>query len=243
MIYNRKCILSILIIPTFIFLFQACKHEPLYPIVGDPIDSGGIVVPAEEGCDPDSIYFQNQVLPIFQSNCAMSGCHNSSSAQKGVILDSYINIMNTGDVHPGNPAISDVYEVIIEADPNKRMPPPPNNPLTSEQIGIIRKWIEQGAKNLSCSSTTCDTSNVTFASSVKPIIESKCQGCHSGSAPSGGLDFSTHGGVQSVALNGKLYGSITHSSGFVSMPQGGTKLPDCDIRKIKIWIDAGALNN
>ena len=46
-----------------------------------------------------------------------------------------------------------------------------------------------------------------------------------------------------AAISGKLYGALSWSNGFMAMPQGGSKLPDCNINKIKSWIDAGAANN
>lgn len=44
-------------------------------------------------------------------------------------------------------------------------------------------------------------------------------------------------------LNGKLYGSIAHTTGFAAMPQSGNKLSDCQIAQVKKWIDAGAPQN
>jgi hypothetical protein len=228
-----------------IIAFNACKHEPVYPVGQEPGGSTGTGGGNGNGnsCDPNTIYFQNQVLPILVSNCAMSGCHDAGSHQKGIVLDSYASLMNSDIVDPNDAAHSDIYEVITETDPDKIMPRPPVNPLTQEQIAIITQWINQGAQNNVCSSAVCDTFNITFAGSVKPILQNNCQGCHSGSAPSGGIDLSAHAGAQAVALNGKLYGAVSHSAGYTPMPQGGNQLSLCDIRKIKLWIDAGAPNN
>lgn len=90
----------------------------------------------------------------------------------------------------------------------------------------------------------CDTSNSTYSAMVQPALQTYgCTGCHSGAAPSGNLLLATYADVKTVAQNGKLYGSITHSSGYVAMPQGGNKMSSCDINRIKAWIDSGALNN
>lgn len=66
--------------------------------------------------------------------------------------------------------------------------------------------------------------------------------CHAGTGPSGGISLDTYASVKTVANNGRLYGSISHASGYVAMPQSGT-MSSCDIKKIKAWIDAGAPNN
>ena len=90
----------------------------------------------------------------------------------------------------------------------------------------------------------CDTSNSTFSAAVQPALQTYgCIGCHSGSAPSGNILLGSYADVKTYVQNGKFYGSITHSSGYVAMPQGGNKMSTCDINKIKAWIDAGALNN
>ncbi len=219
-------------------LNTSCKHEPLFGDDDLPNDSTGIL------CHPDSVYFKWDVLPILISNCAMSGCHDAATAQDGVILDSYANVMATADVRPFNPSKSDLYEVLIEDKPEKRMPFG-QPPLPQEQIQIIAKWILQGAKDLDCDpdAGACDTTAVSYAQFVAPVIQTHCAGCHNGSAPSGNIDLTTHVGVKAVAQSGKLYGAIAWSSGFSNMPQGGNKLPDCTISRIKAWIDAGAPAN
>lgn len=91
---------------------------------------------------------------------------------------------------------------------------------------------------------TCDTNAVTYNGTVVPLLQSGgCLGCHSGGAPSGNISLSTYNSVKAAALNGKLYGAINHSPGFSPMPQGGNKLNNCNISKIKAWIDAGSINN
>lgn len=89
----------------------------------------------------------------------------------------------------------------------------------------------------------CDTQNVTFASTVAPILSANCYGCHSTETATNGVILDTHAGVKKQADNGTLVGVISHAAGFTPMPQGMAKLPDCDIAKIKEWVDDGAKNN
>ena len=217
----------------------ACKHEPLVdPGNGNGNNNSGTP------CDPDSVYFSQQVQPILSSNCAMLGCHDAITHEEGIILDNYTNTINTGKIKVNDPTDSEIYEVLIDSDPDDRMPPAPRQALTTEQQQIILKWIQQGAQNLSCE-TGCDTSNVTFSAHIMPIVQLKCKGCHSGSSPLGGISLTNYAQVKNIASNGKLIGSITHQSGFKPMPYpaGSSKLPDCDIAKFKIWISQGALDN
>lgn len=193
-------------------------------------------------CDTSKIYFQQQVLPILLSNCAMSGCHDAVSHQDGVILTSYENVMRTADISPGRPSDSELYEVITEDDPDDIMPRPPRSPLTAQQIQLIRQWIVQGAQNLSCLNL-CDSSSFTYNGAIRNIISNKCQGCHSGVAASGGIDLSTYNGLKGKVNDGKLWGAVNHLPGFSPMPKNGAKLSDCEITQIRKWIDGGSPNN
>lgn len=229
---------------------SACKREPVYigsldPIIIDPVDTTIIPPPPVNlhPCSPDSVYFTQQILPILTSNCAMSGCHNAQSHEEGVILDNYTNTRNTGKINLSSPSTSKLYRVLNYTN-GDRMPPSPASLLPTAQRALILKWIQQGALNLTCESD-CDTTNVTFSGSVLPLISFKCNGCHSGSSPSGSLSLTNYTQVKASVDSGKFMGSILHKAGFVAMPQpiGSTQLPDCDIRKFQIWIDNGALNN
>ena len=88
----------------------------------------------------------------------------------------------------------------------------------------------------------CDTANVTYSNYIKPLIDSRCTSCHSGGSPSGGIDLTTYDGIKVQADNGKLYGAIAQLDGYIPMPQGD-RLSDCDINKVKIWVDNGAQQN
>jgi hypothetical protein len=194
-------------------------------------------------CDPDTVYFENHILPLLQSSCAIAGCHDQNSAADGVILTDYNNIINTGDVEPLDPEDSDLYEVLVDDDPDDRMPPPPRNPLTSGQIQLVYTWIAQGALNNYCDEIDCDTLNVTFSATVWPIIQNRCFGCHSGASPSGGISLQNHSDLVAVANSGQLMGTIRHEPGYAAMPQNGQKLSDCNITQIQLWINDGMPDN
>jgi hypothetical protein len=93
-------------------------------------------------------------------------------------------------------------------------------------------------------SSSCDSAGtISYAQKVVPIFQQQCYSCHSGGAPSGGIAMGTYNADKVIALNGKLYGSISHASGFSPMPQGGAKMSDCNLAIIKKWIDANCPNN
>lgn len=233
----RKLLFGVIILFVSVMLVISCKHEmPFPPGLGGP----GTIAPPPSGgpCSPDSVYFQNTILPLLTSNCAMSGCHDPISRKEGVVLNSYAGVM--GIVKAGNANGSKLISVVTSTNPGVIMPPPPMAKLTTAQIDALKKWINQGAKNNSCSS--CDTATFTFSAAVKPIISNKCVGCHTGASAGGGVDLSTYTGVKASATAGTLLGSVQHAAGYKPMPVGGT-LPACEVTQIQKWIAAGALNN
>lgn len=101
------------------------------------------------------------------------------------------------------------------------------------------------ADKLYPTTTTCDTTTVTFATDVMPVMQQKCatSGCHDASTKAYGYNLSTYQGVKICVDDARLIGAIRQQSGFKAMPQGASKLDDCTINKIARWVNLGALNN
>lgn len=91
--------------------------------------------------------------------------------------------------------------------------------------------------------TGCDTTDVSFANDIIPILQTNCYACHDQANAFAGVILETHTQVKSYVDNSTLLGVIRHEAGFSPMPKGGNKLLDCDIAKIEVWITNGALNN
>lgn len=91
---------------------------------------------------------------------------------------------------------------------------------------------------------TCITTNMQYSTHIAPIIQGNCFSCHSNANMAlSGISLEGHANLKAKVTDGRLLGAITHAAGFVAMPQGGPKLSDCNINRIKAWIDAGAPNN
>jgi uncharacterized membrane protein len=89
----------------------------------------------------------------------------------------------------------------------------------------------------------CQSDSISFAANVQPIINQRCISCHSGQFPEAGISLTTYDQVAKIATGGKLVGVISHSPGFTPMPGDGSKLSDCQISQIKMWVEDGAQNN
>jgi Planctomycete cytochrome C len=237
----KKISILLTVFILIIYFLGSCKHEPVGIPLPAPGSGGGGATGGTQTCSADTVYFQNKVLPLLISSCAKSNCHDAASHQDGIELTSYQKIMTTADVDPGDPNGSKLYKVLNETDPTKIMPRPPSSSLTQAEKDLIYKWILQGAKNNACND--CDTTTITYSAAVVPIINTNCKGCHNPNFLSGNLDLTSYTNVKTIALNGKLMGSVDHLPGFPAMPKGAAKLTDCKITQIKKWIAAGALNN
>jgi len=229
---------SVSFVVLLVFIFFACQRQ-----VSNPESSPGsnnsdsLAYEAIMDAKAPTVCFESEVLPIFQTNCAKSGCHDAASHKEGYVLDNYKHITAEGIV-PYQPHESELYQVIIEGE----MPPKGNPKLTNEQVTLIRRWIRQGALNTrNCS--TCDTSQYTYSSTITTIMDINCTGCHSAGNASGGIDLSNYTGVKIVALDGRLVGAVTHAPGYSPMPMGAPMLSDCNITQIEKWVAAGAPNN
>ena len=94
------------------------------------------------------------------------------------------------------------------------------------------------------SSVTCDTSHVTYSMTVSGIIALNCSSCHGGTAAlGGGIQLDTYTGLSAWAKNGHLVNDIEQNPGSDPMPKGGSKLSNCDINQIIVWINQGIPNN
>ncbi len=92
--------------------------------------------------------------------------------------------------------------------------------------------------------SNCNTpATVSYAQHVLPLLQVSCYGCHSGVSPGGNIAMGTWAADNALALNGKLYGSISWAPGYAPMPLGGSKISTCNLAIIKKWVDSGAPNN
>src|ERR1043165_3349153 len=138
---------SLGVVMFIVIVFAACKHDGNLPAPVNTADSTGTINTGGTAGGNDttgnnnggntggnngnggttedtSLCFERDILPIFLSNCAKSGCHDAASHEEGYILDSYNNIMNTGDddgIVPFDAYESEIYEAITEDDLDKRM--------------------------------------------------------------------------------------------------------------------------
>jgi ankyrin repeat protein len=92
------------------------------------------------------IDYEEDVKPLFEQNCY--SCHGDTVQQSGLRLDLRQNALRGGDygpvILPGRSADSKLIKRLVDGDGGMQMPP--TGPLSPEDIGILRAWIDQGAE-------------------------------------------------------------------------------------------------
>jgi mono/diheme cytochrome c family protein len=93
--------------------------------------------------------FDKDIKPIFDKSCIK--CHGAEKQKGKLRLDTLEATLKGGEngesVVKGNSAKSTLVHTIARLDPDAAMPPDgKGDPLSKEQIGIVRAWIDQGAK-------------------------------------------------------------------------------------------------
>jgi mono/diheme cytochrome c family protein len=91
--------------------------------------------------------FAKDVQPIFEQHCLK--CHGPEKQKGGWRVDVKAVALTKGDnyapnIVPGKSAESPLIHFVAGLDPDMKMPSK-GDPLTAEQIGLLRAWIDQGA--------------------------------------------------------------------------------------------------
>jgi hypothetical protein len=91
------------------------------------------------------VTFREDVKPILEASCVK--CHARGQSKGGFGLETREQLLRGGDsgaaVVPGKSAESYLVELVAGVDPDNVMPQK-GSKLTSEQVGILRKWIDDG---------------------------------------------------------------------------------------------------
>jgi len=109
------------------------------------IDVSKLPPPATE----KGLTYAKHVKPLFEPACF--SCHGPEKQKGKLRLDSLAAVLKGSDygkvVEPGKSEKSTLVHALARLDPDLAMPPEGKaDPFTKEQIGLIRAWIDQGAK-------------------------------------------------------------------------------------------------
>jgi hypothetical protein len=200
--------------------------------------------------------FEKEILPIFQQACA--NCHLGSAAMGKLQLGSEAAIVRGGSSGPaivaGKSAESLLVKRILGTTDAPRMPVG-GDPLSAEQVKLIRAWIDEanitdaGAPPVENASPKAADSPL-FASSVRPILAARCYSCHGPGIQQNGLRLDSLDAVLKGSDSGKVVIPGKPDTSRLlrrllaqerpMMPYGGPALTSAEIASIREWIEIGA---
>jgi mono/diheme cytochrome c family protein len=114
----------------------------------------------------NQVNYFTDIKPIFEQSCFR--CHGPERPKSGFRLDNRESALKGGhqgeDIVPGNSGKSPLIHYVARLDPDMAMPPEDKgDPLTREQVALLRAWIDQGA-----AWGETETARVTF--SIAPAL-------------------------------------------------------------------------
>lgn len=216
-----------------------------------PVDTSKIPLPV-----PRKVDFVKEVYPIFKESCI--SCHGPEKQKGKYRMDSKESAFKDTDygptIVPGKSAESSLIHMCCNLIDEMMMPPPSDKPgksepLSGEQIGILRAWIDQGAEWVADAGSYVKP--VTFEADIRPVFQQACGECHGANTPQGGFGALT---AEAVLKGGSGYGKIVTagdakksalltiiSGQDEDLPQPAKhRLPPKQVELVREWIAQGA---
>ena len=103
--------------------------------------------------DKKGLTYEKDIKPLLEKSCVK--CHSGEKPKSKYRMDSLASVIKGGEsgdaaIIPGNSAKSPLVAQVSGLIEDMEMPPTDKRDkypaLTKEQIGLIRAWIDQGAK-------------------------------------------------------------------------------------------------
>lgn len=120
---------------------------------------------AEDPAPPD---FAKQIAPLFRKHC--TACHNADDREGKLSLESFSDLKQGGKrgpaVQPGDLKSSRLF-LMVSGQTKPKMPPEDNDPLSADEVALLRSWIESGATGPAGDEPITKTLNVPKIGSAK----------------------------------------------------------------------------
>jgi WD40 repeat protein len=134
---------------------MSLRHPLLFAVASlaclGPAAAQAEPIPIAEIKHEGDVDFEKEILPIFRRNCL--ACHSATEAQSDLVLESPQAILKGGSTGPAVVAGKSGESLLLALAALQKEPhmPPPDNDvkaknLTSEELGLLKLWIDQGAK-------------------------------------------------------------------------------------------------
>jgi hypothetical protein len=91
-----------------------------------------------------TVTFANDIIPIFNKSCSVTGCHTSGGKSPDLTASNAYNSLKVGNYfNTGNPEASVIYLWLT----GKKTTQMPVGGMNKDYNALVLAWIKQGAKN------------------------------------------------------------------------------------------------
>ena len=105
----------------------------------------GLLLVAAIASGSQAVDFQRDIAPLLEQHCIR--CHKPDSEDNDVSLATIDDLTSGGYVRPGEPAASELLELVSTSSANQRPAmPAEGEPLTPREVDALRQWIADGAE-------------------------------------------------------------------------------------------------
>jgi WD40 repeat protein/mono/diheme cytochrome c family protein len=163
--------------------------------------------------------YHTDIAPLLRDYCA--GCHNGGDYEGGFSVETFAALMEGGETEdktilvPGKPDESYLLQTVLKAA-KPAMPPKKEPQPTVNEIALLKRWIEEGAKgpakehDISLRSTL----NVPEVAATAAVKDSVTAAAFSAD---GGLEaFAKHGRIELKGADGKLVRTLNTPEGKIN---------------------------
>lgn len=129
--------------------FHSCTNSGLLLRPVSLLGLVGFLFAGSVFAEENHVDYSSQIRPILARKCY--ACHGPGVQEADLALHNRkaaLKELESGSpaIVPGKPDESEIIARILESDPDLRMPPAEHDPLSPEEIELIKQWVFQGAE-------------------------------------------------------------------------------------------------
>lgn len=214
----KKATIFTLVLVVLIWLLPSC-YKNYYDISEDALN------------EINSVSFRNDVIPIVVSGAC--GCHNNGNSSRQIRFSYYDTVSKKDTILYS--AIQSRAAILYDMAKGGLHPAEGSIFFTPSQANIVRKWVEQGAKDDYVPPPI--TGLVTYDVHIDPLYKTDCKGsaCHGGQAVA--LDYN------SMKKDSVVIKQIMKSGGKSGHPGPVLSISDNTANYFLTWYAQGAIKN